>query len=137
MPAPQLNQEERSLGTAGEPKPAVDLNPDERDRLWVFIVAPPFFAVMGIALVLTSTSVEGPGGRVGLILGCLAFLGVWATAVSRPLLKELASRGAWVPPGTARHPVLVTLAIPVLIHSVLGTVSGVMIWVMRLSGLLS
>ena len=137
MPAPHLSQEERGPGATPEPKPAGDLNTDERGRLWAFIIAPPFFAILGVALALTSTSVEGPGGRVGLILGSLAFFGIWATAVSRPLLKELARRGEWVPPGTARHPLLVALAIPVLIHAVGGTVMGVMIWVMRLCGLLS
>jgi hypothetical protein len=103
--------------------------------LWPWIVAPPFFAVVGVALPFTSTS--GPGGGVGLILGSLAFLGVWATAVSRPLLMELARRGEWVPPGTARRPVLVALAIPVLILAAGGAVMGVLIWVMRLCGLLS
>jgi hypothetical protein len=115
----------------------VSLNQDERGLLWAFIVAPPFFAVLGVGLALTSISVDGPGGRVGLLLASLAFLGIWATAVSRPLLKELARRGEWVPPGTARQPVLVALAIPVLIHAVGGAVMSVMIWVMRLCELLS
>jgi hypothetical protein len=74
-------------------------------------------------------------GHVGLILGSLVFLAVWAPAVSRPFLKELASRGHWVPPGAARHPVLVALATPVLIIATGGAVMGVMIWVMQLCGL--
>jgi hypothetical protein len=117
--------------------PAQHLNRDELGRLWAFIVAPPFFAVLGVGVALTSTSVEGPGGKVGLILGSLAFLGIWATAVSRLLLTDLARRGEWVPPGSARYPVLVALAMPVLIHAVGLAVTGVMIWVMRLCGLLS
>lgn len=137
MPAPHLNQAERGPFSAPEPKPAGDLNEDELGRLWAFIVAFPFFAVLGVGLGLTSTSVDGPGGRFGLILGSLAFLVLWAAAVSRPLLKELARRGAWVPPGTTRHPLLVALAIPVLIHAVGGAVMGALIWVMRLCGLLS
>ncbi len=113
------------------------LNENERGLWWALSIAPPFFAVVGIALPLTSTSVDGPGGRVGLILGSLAFLGIWTTAVSRPLLKELTRRGEWVPPGTARYPVLVALAVSVVILAVGGAVMGVMIWVMHLCGLLS
>jgi formate hydrogenlyase subunit 3/multisubunit Na+/H+ antiporter MnhD subunit len=118
--------------------PAPHLNQDERGRLWAFIVVPPFFGVVGIGLPLTSTSVDGDEwGKVGLILGSLAFLGIWVTAISKPLLKELARRGEWVPPGTTRYPVLVALAIPVLILAALGAVVGVEIWVMRLCGLVS
>lgn len=137
MSALQPNQEERGRGAATELRPASDLNRDERDRLWAFIVAPPFFAVVGIALPLTSTSVEGPLGRVGFILASLVFLVIWAAAVSRPLLIELARCGAWVPPGTARHPLLVALVIPILILAVGGVVSGIMLGVMRLCGLMS
>ena len=136
MPVPHLSQETPGPGPAPESRPAGDLNQDELGRLWAFIVAPPFFAVLGVVLALVSTSVEGPGGRVGLLLGSLALLGIWATAISRPLLKELARGGAWVPPGTARYPVLVALAIPVVIHAVGLAVMGVMIWMMRLCGLL-
>jgi hypothetical protein len=114
------------------------LNEDERGLWWALIVAPLFFGVVAVALPLTSTPVEGDeGGKAGFILGSLAFLGIWATAVSRPLLKELARRGEWVPPGTARCPVLVALAIPVLIHAVGGAVMGILIWVMRLCRLVS
>jgi hypothetical protein len=106
--------------------------------LWPWIIVPPFFAVVGVGLPLTSTPTDGDEwGKVGLILGSLAFLGIWATAISRPLLKELARRGEWVPPGTARYPVLVALALPVLILFTVGSVMAALLWVMRLCGLVS
>lgn len=118
--------------------PEPPLNDNERGLWWALAIAPPFFALLAIGLPLTSTPENGDEwGKAGLIFGSLAFLVIWTIVVSRPLLKDLARRGAWVPPGTARHPVLVAFAIPILIHAVLGTVAGVEIWLMRLCGLVS
>jgi hypothetical protein len=86
--------------------------------------------------VLVGLAIYGPfWGNVWLVLGGIAFLGIWAIATSNPFLRELARRGEWVPPGTARHPALVTTALTALLAAAVVAVLLTLVWVERLSGL--
>ena len=55
--------------------------------------------------------------------------------MSKPFLRELARRSEWVPPGTARAPALVAIAMTALITAAVVAVLLTLVWVERLSGL--
>jgi hypothetical protein len=109
------------------PEPRAAPGPQTATDLWAVIIGPA--VVVGLAI-------YGPfWGDFWLILGGIAFLGIWAVAMSNPFLRELASRGRWVPPGTARHPALVAIALTALLAAAVVAVLLTLVWVERLSGL--
>jgi hypothetical protein len=111
------------------PEPAVVPNPPTATDLWAMIIGPAVFG--GLAL-------YGPlWGDFWFTLGGIAFLGLWAFAINRPFLRELARRGEWVPPGTVRRPVLAAIALTALLAAVVVAVLLTLVWVERLSGLAS
>jgi hypothetical protein len=69
------------------------------------------------------------------MLGGIAFVGIWAIAMSQPFLEEVSRRGGWVPPGTARYPVLVATVLTALLTAGTTATTLTLIWVDRLSGL--
>jgi hypothetical protein len=83
--------------------------------LWVGTIGFPAFGGLFLAAPLVGTPVDGSWwGTLGAELlfgGIFSFAGV---LLGVPRLAELARRGAWVPPGTARHPVRVAIALAVL-----------------------
>jgi hypothetical protein len=109
------------------PEPAAVPDPPTATDLWAMIIGPP--VIGGLAL-------YGPlWGDFWFTLGGIAFLGIWAVAMNSPFLRELAHRGKWVPPGTARHPVLVAIALTALLAAVVVAGLLTLVWVERLSGL--
>jgi hypothetical protein len=84
---------------------------------------------------LTATSVEGPLGTFGIMLvvgGFFTFVGLF---LGVPRLEELRHRGAWVPPGTDRHPALVAVALTLLSMAAVVAITLILIWVGPLFGL--
>jgi hypothetical protein len=82
--------------------------------LWSEIMAFPTFGglLLGVPLLFTAKGGEWTGFSFVLLFG--GFLGVWATLPGVVNLSELNRRRVWVPPGTARHPILVAIALAVL-----------------------
>jgi hypothetical protein len=84
--------------------------------LWVTIVTVPVFGGMLVNVPFACTDLEG--GAWGMFLAVLVVVGfstLGALVMGVPRLEELHRRGAWVPPGTGRRPVLVTIALALLI----------------------
>jgi hypothetical protein len=84
--------------------------------LWVAIVAVPGFGSFFVAVPLLGTPVNGSRWSVlwivPLFIACFTLVGV---VVCVPHLKELRRRGAWVPPGVTRRPVLGSIVLVLLI----------------------
>jgi hypothetical protein len=87
--------------------------------LWSAIISFPIFGglFVGVTLGVTlmGTPKDGEGDRFWIVLVVGGFLGVWATVPNVVYLSELARRRVWVPPGTARHPILVAIPLTVLL----------------------
>jgi hypothetical protein len=101
--------------------------------LWFGIFAFPTFGgfLLGVPLVGTPTSGEWARFWAVLVIG--GFLAVWATVPNVVYLSELARRRVWVPPGTARHPILVASALTVLLLAAGVAIDFVGIWVTELA----
>jgi hypothetical protein len=84
--------------------------------LWLAIAFFSVVAGMTLCAPLLGTFPEGKEWhRFGALFTLGGFFGAIATAVGVSHLLELLRRGAWVPPGTARHPVLVAISLVVLL----------------------
>jgi hypothetical protein len=109
------------------PEPGPVPGPQTAADLWALIIAP---AVIG------GLAFYGPlWGDLWFTLGGIAFLGIWAVAMTRPFLRELARRGEWAPPGAARRPALAAIALTALLAAAVVAVMHTLVWVERLSGL--
>jgi len=95
-------------------------------ELWSGIVGLPMFGSFFVGLPL----VFGPLWLGLLLGGLITLVGV---VVDVPTLRELRRRGAWVPPGTARHPVLVSVVLVFLIMSATLTVVSALCWISELA----
>src|SRR5262245_51888083 len=84
--------------------------------LWAPIIFAPVFGSCFVAMPLTLGPVSWWGTLVLLLFGGSFGLAGTLSAVSG--LKELRRRGAWAPPGVARHPVLVSVVLVLLIMTV-------------------
>ena len=110
--------------------------PQTAGDLWAVIIAPP--ALVGLyfsGLLINAPPEGGEWSGVWEVLGGIVFLGLWAVAMSKPFLRELARRGGWVPPGTARRPALVAVALTALLAVAVVAVLLTLVRVERLSGL--
>jgi hypothetical protein len=87
--------------------------------LWIAIAAIPVFLSFFVALPFLATAGHswlGPfWGPFWLALVWFGFFTVQGVFGIPPRLKELCRRGAWVPPGTARRPVLASIVLELLI----------------------
>jgi hypothetical protein len=118
------------------PEPGAVPDPYTAGDLWVVIIGPPLFVGLFVCLPLVATPREGSAWNGSWeILGGITFLGLWATTTSSRLLRELVRRREWVPPGTARHPILVAIALTALLAAAVVAVMHTLVWVERLSGL--
>jgi hypothetical protein len=82
--------------------------------LWSGIIGFSMFGglLLGVILVCTWADRSAPLWPVFLVGG---FVVVWATVPNVICVRELVRRGAWVPPGTARHPILMAIALTALL----------------------
>jgi hypothetical protein len=99
---------------------------------WGFIL---LFQVIG-GLAVSGLMVAAPDGndwgQVSLVLLAVGIFGTVATAMSVVILKGLARRGAWIPPGTAEHPVRVAITMTVLVMTAVAVVNLALLSVVRL-----
>ena len=108
-------------------QPGAVLGQPTASALWVLFLAPA--ALGGLAL-------YGPlWGDLWLTLGGSAFLGIWATALGVPFLRELVRWAEWVPPGSVRHPVLVAIALTAILATAVVAVLLTLTWLERRAGL--
>src|SRR5262245_32413262 len=88
-------------------------------ELWSAIISFPifggFFLGVTLGVTLMGTPIDGEGDRFWIVLVVGGFLGVCSTVLSVVYLSELARRSVWVPPGTARLPILVAIPLTVLL----------------------
>src|SRR5262249_27670845 len=85
-------------------------------ELWVGILGVPVFGSFFVAVPVLGTPVGGWWGRTFLVGVCLVGVFTLAGVLGGvPRLKELRRRGAWVPPGMARQPVLVSIVLALLV----------------------
>jgi hypothetical protein len=101
--------------------------------LWAVLFAFSTFAGLAFCAPLAGKFAEGEEGNrllAQLVVG--GFFGALATAIAVSSLSEMVRRGAWVPPGTARHTVLVAIMLvaPIMAAVVALMLSG--LWVLRL-----
>jgi hypothetical protein len=101
--------------------------------LWFEIFAFPTFGGFLLGVTLMGTPKGGEWARFWMVLVIGGFLGVWASVVSVVNLSELARRRVWVPPGTARHPILVAIALTVLLLAAGVAIDFAGIWVTGLA----
>ena len=100
--------------------------------LWVPIVFAPTFGSLFVAVPLT-VDTGSWWNTLGLVLlfgGFFTLAGVLAAVRGLP---ELRRRGAWVPPGVARQPVLVSIVLVLLIMTVGVAYAVIAYWVMELA----
>src|SRR5262245_37999502 len=88
-------------------------------------------AVLSAALLGTPKGGNWAGFWAVLFVG--GFVGVCASVVSASHLSELVRRRAWVPPGTARHPILMAIALSVLFIAVGAALLLAILWVSELA----
>ncbi len=103
--------------------------------MWATILAVPVFGGM---LVSVPFAVAGEGGAWGTVLAVLVvggFFTLAALVLGTPRLEELHRRGAWVPPGTDRRPVLVTVALALLVMAAAVAFMRAGAWLLEHSGL--
>jgi hypothetical protein len=114
-------------------------DPLERETvtgLWVSIIAFPVFGGLLASVPLMVTDGEGGvWGTFGVVLLIGGFIMLMALCLGVPRLEELHRRGAWVPPGTDRRPVLVTVALALLIMVAAGGFMLAGLWLVEHSGL--
>jgi hypothetical protein len=73
----------------------------------------------GLLLGLTLTGLwSGRAASFWPLLLVGGFVVLWATVPNVIYVRELVRRGAWVPPGTARHPTVMLLAVGVVVVGV-------------------
>ena len=84
--------------------------------LWVGIIGFPAFGSFFVAVPLVGTPVGGSWwGTFWFLLLFGGFFTLAGVLLGVPRFKELRRRGAWVPPGMARQPVLVSIVLELLI----------------------
>jgi hypothetical protein len=87
--------------------------------LWVGIVAFPAFGCLFLAVPMMGTPVDGSGWTTFWMVSLSGgFFLVSGVLLGVPRLKELRRRREWVPPGTARQPVLASTIMVLLILAV-------------------
>jgi hypothetical protein len=86
-------------------------------ELWSGIVGFSIFGglFLGVILVGAWSDPSAPSCPLFLVGG---FVVVWATVPNVVYVRELVRRGAWVPPGTARHPTPMAVALSALLLAV-------------------
>jgi hypothetical protein len=99
---------------------------------WGFIL--PFQLIGGLAVswLAVAPSDGNDWGQFPSVLLAAGVFGTVATVMSVLILKGLARRGEWVPPGTAEHPVRVAIAMTVLLMTAVAVVNLVLLSVVRL-----
>jgi hypothetical protein len=92
--------------------------------LWMPILGWPVFGGLFLSVPFVGTPTEDSLlGTFGVVLVVGGFFGFTAMLLSVPRLEELVRRDAWVPPGTAAHPIPVAVALAWL---VMATTAGIM-----------
>jgi hypothetical protein len=113
-------------------------DPLEREtvaELWIGIIVMPVFGGMIASVPLAGTSTDGGAwGTLWVVLAVGGFFMFGALVMGVLRLEELRRRGAWVPPGTDRHPVLVPFALALLIMTAAGAFMHVGRWLVQLWG---
>jgi hypothetical protein len=133
---PMLRECWRSSPETPDAAPAAPLERETVTDLWLGILVFPVFGGMIASVPLVGSDPEGGAWRTFLavlLVGGLATL--LELIVGVPRLEELRRRGAWVPPGTDRHPLLVAVALTLLIMTAAGTFMLAVAWLPELSGL--
>ena len=104
--------------------------------LWLTVVFFSVIAGMVVCVPLLGAFREGQEWkRIGTLLTLGGFFGGAATAVGVAHLSELLRRGAWVPPGTVRHRVLVAAGLVTLVAASVAAFMLAGAWVLQRSGL--
>jgi hypothetical protein len=101
--------------------------------LWFGIFGFPTFAGFLLGVPLMGTPEGGEWARFWVVLVIGGFLAVWATVPNVVYLSELSRRRVWVPPGTARHPILLAIALTVLLLAAGVAIDFVGIWLTELA----
>jgi hypothetical protein len=102
--------------------------------LWVYTITPAVFGGIFVSVPFTG---EDLWGKFLAVLVSGGFFTLAALILGVPRLEELRRRGAWVPPGTQRRPVLVTLALALLIMVAVVAFMHAGVWLLEHSGLAS
>jgi hypothetical protein len=83
--------------------------------VWVPMLGLPAFGGILLTVPLVGTPADGSyWGSVAVVLIVLVFFEFAGLFMAVPGLEELRQRGAWLPPGYHRYPILVTLAVPLV-----------------------
>jgi hypothetical protein len=116
--------------------PSAPLERETVTGLWVSIIAFPVFGGLLATVPLMVTDGEGGvWGTFGVMLLIGGFSALMALCLGVPRLEELHRRGAWVPRGTDRRPVMVTVALALLIMVTAGVFMFAGAWLLEHSGL--
>jgi hypothetical protein len=130
---PMLREWWRSSREPPDAAPGTPLERETVTGLWVSIIVFPVFAGTVAGVPLAGTDPEGSAWRTFLAMllvgGFMTLLGL---LMGVPRLEELRRRGAWVPPGTDRHPVLVAVALALLIMTAVGAFMLAGVWLLQL-----
>ncbi len=101
-------------------------------ELWGAIIAFPTFGGLLLGVTLVGTPKGGEWARFWVVLVVGGFLGACATVLGAVYLSELARRRVWVPPGTARHPILIAVALSALLMAAGVAIDLAGIWISSL-----
>jgi hypothetical protein len=114
-------------GVRGKP-----LHLESNTDLWAPIVFAPTFGSLFVAVPLTADTGSW-WSTLGLVLLFGGFFTLAGALAAVRGLPELRRRGAWVPPGVARQPVLVSIVLVLLIMTVGVAYALTAFWVMELA----
>jgi hypothetical protein len=120
------------------PKVLVNAQPmrlESPGELWAPILVIPMFGGLFVSIPLVGTPAEDNLlSTFWIVVILCAFFSFGALILSVPRLEELVRREAWVPPGTAAHPVPVALALCAVVMAATAGFMLMILYIIQLFG---
>jgi hypothetical protein len=135
---PRLHELRRRNGTVPDeppppPEPADEIERESVSGLWVGMILMTVFVGLFVTVPLVGTPTDGNYWSKFIAIPVIgAFCLAFATAVVWKNLKELARRGAWVPPGAERYPIRVAVATAAVLIATTVHAMLTLLWVVKL-----